>query len=555
MSVDREQRRAIAVVQSERSSTPPGRLNCLSHREFRGGQLELFNLRRRLQVKNAPKSVSVDAGSGRTHPDWLILAVVCVAQFMVVLDVSVVNVALPSIKASLGFTQTGLQWILNAYTLTFAGFLLLGGRAADIYGRKRIYLVGMVLFTLASLVGGFATSQSMLVIARAVQGLGGAILSPATLTIITTTFTDPKARAKALGAWSAVAGAGGAVGALLGGVLTQLVSWRWILFINVPVGIVAFVAAVIVLTEVRRSTDRSPLDIVGAISVTGGLTLVVYGLVSASSSGWGSSTTLGSFAVAVLSLAWFVFHEARVAKSPLMPLGLFKKRSVTSANLVMLCVGGSLFASWYFLSLYFQEVRGYSPMKTGLVFLPQTLAIIVGAQISSRLTTKLGPRRILLVGTLLTAIGLALTSTLGVDSPYLTHVLVPSILITLGAGLSFSPLAFAATSGVKAHEAGLASGLLNTSRQVGGSIGLAGLATVAASSTTSYLHKLPLDLQHTMAAVALTHGFMSALRISAVVALLGTVASLSLPTVRRPAVEQSSPVEHATPEIAFGEMG
>ncbi len=485
----------------------------------------------------------------KNSPDWLILAVVCVAQFMVVLDVSVVNVALPAIKSSLGFSQTGLQWILNAYTLTFAGFLLLGGRAADLYGRKRVYLFGMALFTVSSLVGGLSNSQEMLVISRAVQGLGGAILSPATLTIITTTFTDPKARSKALGMWSAVAGAGGAVGALLGGILTQLVSWRWILFINVPVGVIAFVAAIVVITERRRVDSKAKLDLAGSFLVTFGLASLVYGLVNSSSYGWGSMSTILSFIFAAVGLVWFVVHEMRFAESPLMPMSMFKIRPVMGANVVMMAVGGSIFASWFFLSLYFQEVRGYSPIRTGLVFLPQTIAIIVGAQFSSRMLGRIGARKLLVAGTAISALGLVSMGMIGISSPYLSDILLPSILITLGAGLCFTPLAFAATSGVKAQDAGLASGLLNTSRQVGGAIGLAALATLATSVTDSYL------LHHhggaLVSAAALTHGYAIALRVSAVVALAGTAATLLLPRHKQTGSENEANAKMERAEIAF----
>ncbi|MGA2210576.1 MAG: MFS transporter [Acidimicrobiales bacterium] len=458
----------------------------------------------------------------RSTPDWLILTLACVAQFMVLLDVSIVNVALPSIKHSLGFSQAELQWVLNAYTLTFAGFLLLGGRIADLFGRRRVFLLGLTVFTLASLLGGFAQDQAMLIAARAVQGLGGAILSPTTLTILTTTFREPKARARAMGVWSAVAGAGGATGALLGGILTQELSWRWILFINIPIGIVTFIVARLYLQESRAQGERQPLDVPGAVLVTAGLTALVFGVVRTTSVGWGSWQTLVALGLAVALVCWFLLHESRVARSPLMPLPLFRRRSIWTANLVMFLLSGALFAMWFFVSLYLQEVHGYTPLRTGFAFVPQTIAIIVGAQVSSRLVLRLGPRPILVVGGLLSALGLLLFSGLGIDTGYWSGFFVPSVLITLGLGLSFTPLAYAATAGIPPQEAGLASGLVNTSRQIGGAVGLAALATIATSRT------------HAVAAavsgrLALTDGYTLAFRISAVIALGAAAAALLVP--------------------------
>jgi EmrB/QacA subfamily drug resistance transporter len=463
----------------------------------------------------------------RVTPDWVILSLACVAQFMVLLDVSIVNVALPSIKAALGYSPTALQWVLNAYTLTFAGFLLLGGRTADLYGRRRIFLLGITVFTLSSLLGGFAQDQAMLTGARALQGLAGAVVSPATLTIITTTFREPKARARAMGIWSAVAGAGGAAGALLGGILTEDISWRWILFINVPIGIVTFAAGRLFLRESRAESEQhQPLDVLGAILVTAGLTAIVFGVVRTPTVGWGSWQTLATLGTGVVLLAWFVAHEAKVAKAPLMPLGMFRRRSIWTANLVMLLLSGALFAMWYFVSLYLQLVRGYTPIGTGLAFVPQTIAIIVGAQASSRLVLRLGPRPLLLLGTLLSSGGLFWFSALGLQTDYWTGFLVPSVLITLGLGLCFTPLAYTATAGVPPQEAGLASGLVNTSRQIGGAVGLAALATVATSRTHADIAVGQL--------LALTNGYTMAFRIGSVIALGAAVAALAVPAIRAP---------------------
>ncbi|MHB8246537.1 MAG: MFS transporter [Acidimicrobiales bacterium] len=463
----------------------------------------------------------------RHAPDWLILSLACIAQFMVVLDVSIVNVALPAIKQSLGYSQSGLQWVLNGYTLTFAGFLLLGGRAADLFGRRRIFLIGLAVFTAASLLGGFAQDQAWLIVARAVQGIGGAILSPATLTILTTTFTQPKARSRAMGIWSAVAGAGGAAGALLGGVLTEELSWRWILFINIPIGIGTLFLGWAYLQESRAAGKRASLDLIGAILATGGLTALVFGVVRTTAVGWGSWQTAAALGAAVVLVAGFLFYEARVAEAPLMPLRMFERRSIWSSNLTMFLLTGALFAMWFFLSLYLQQVRGYSPIRTGLAFVPQTLAIIFGAQLSSRLVVRFGPRPLLVLGTLFSAGGLEWLSALGVHTGYWSGFFVPSVLVTLGLGLCFTPLAFAATAGVRPQEAGLASGLVNTSRQIGGAIGLAVLATVATTRMNDVMHRVgPL--------AAATSGYTEAFRLSAMIALGATGAALLVPKVKRP---------------------
>jgi EmrB/QacA subfamily drug resistance transporter len=462
----------------------------------------------------------------RRVPDWAILAVVCLGQFMVILDVSIVNVALPSIRNDLHFTSSGLQWIVNAYTIVFAGFLLLGGRAADLFGQRRLFLLGMFLFTAASLVGGFAQSRGMLIAARSAQGLGGAVLSPATLTILTTTFREGPARAKALGAWSAVAGAGGAAGALLGGILTEFLSWRWILFVNVPIGVIGMLAARFVLTERKGTGANRSLDVVGAILVTGGLLSLVSGIVESNSKGWTSTTTVALLVAGAALLAIFVAYEAWFAKVPLMQLRLFRSRSVSASNCVMFFLGAATFAMWYFLSLYVQNILGYSPLQAGLVFLPQTAAIIFGAQVSSRLVVRTGPRPLLVAGGAVTSIGLAWLAMLPVHGSYLQNILVPSVLTTLGIGLSFTPIAMAATSGVAPHDAGLASGLVNTMRQVGGSLGLAVLATVAVDHTTSLLK------DGHPAKSALVSGYDRAFFGGAILAVGCIIAALALPRRR-----------------------
>jgi EmrB/QacA subfamily drug resistance transporter len=481
----------------------------------------------------------------RHVPDGVVLAIACVAQFMVVLDVSIVNVALPSIGRDLHYTPSGLQWVVNAYVLTFAGFLLLGGRAADLFGRRRVFLFGLGLFTLASLAGGVAQDSTWLTAARAVQGIGGALLSPATLTIIVTTFA-PQRRAWALGIWSAVAGAGGAAGSILGGVLTSTLSWRWVLFVNIPIGIAGMIAGLIWLTESRASDRGGPaprLDVVGAITVTLGLGALVYAIVGTETHPWGSAQTLILLAVAVVLLAVFVVIE-RVVSSPLVPFGLFRSRSVSGANLVMFLVGAAFFAMWYFLSLYLQNVLGYSALRAGLAFLPMAIAIIIGAQASSRLLPRVGVRPPLLAGTILATVGFAWLSRITPAASYWEHVFGPGCVIALALGLLFTPLAAAATAGVSFTEAGLASGVLNTSRQIGGSLGLAVLATIAtdrtkdtlahaAGSAGSKAAAAGFGAQHSpVVAAALNDGYSRAFEVAAVLSLAAFVASFVVPAIR-----------------------
>ncbi|MDQ1705944.1 MAG: hypothetical protein QOF18_2310 [Frankiaceae bacterium] len=472
----------------------------------------------------------------RRVPDGAVLALVCLAQFMVVLDISIVNVALPSIGKDLHYSTTGLQWVVNSYVLTFAGFLLLGGRAADLFGRRRVFITGLTLFSLASLLGGFAQTSGELTAARAAQGLGGAILSPATLMIIMTTFTEGRSRHRALGVWSSVAGAGGASGAILGGVLTSELSWRWVLFVNVPIGTLAVVAAFLLLNETRRPEADRHLDVAGAVTATAGLAVLVYAIVGTDVHPWGSARTLWLLAIAVVLLVTFVVIQARFARSPLMPLSLFRSRSLSAANVVMTLMGAVFFSMWYFLTLYLQDVHHNSPIKAGLLFFPMGLTIIVGAQISARIVTDLGPRRVLIGGMSLLAGGFLWMAQLDATSSYLGGVLPGSLLTTLGAGLCFTPLAAAATSGVPMHLAGLASGVLNTSRQVGGSIGLAALATLATAETRQAMGPL------TAAApspAALTHGFDRAFVAAAIVSLVGVIGAMFIPKQLRGTAPES----------------
>jgi EmrB/QacA subfamily drug resistance transporter len=468
-------------------------------------------------------TVIVDAPQ-RHAPDWVILFIACIAQFMVVLDVSIVNVALPRMGHDLHFTYSSAQWVINAYVLTFAGFLLLGGRAADYFGRRHVYLTGIVVFTLASIGAGLAHNGTEMITVRAIQGIGGAILSPATLTIIVTTFQGPRLP-KAIGTWSAVAGAGGAAGALLGGILTGLVSWRWIFFINVPIGVIAGVAAFLYLREMRNKDATSKLDVTGAVFVTGGLASVIYAVVNTTTHSWTSSFTLEWLIAGVALLSVFFFWEARVASHPLVPFRIFRSRSLSTANAVMVLVGGTFFAMWYFLTYYFQLVLGYGPVHAGLVFVPTAIAIILGAQISSRLIAKAGVRPLLQVGATLATLGFFWLSMIKSDSNYWAHVFAPSFITAFAMGLLFSPLAMAATSSVDRADAGLASGVLNTSRQVGGSLALAALATVATDRTNSLIHVVS-------AHAALTAGYQRAFQISAVITLVALAVTFLLPRIK-----------------------
>ena len=455
------------------------------------------------------------------------LAIVCLAQFMVVLDVSIVNVALPSIQRDLHFSEANLQWVVTAYALTFGGLLLLGGRLADLFGRRRIFLLGLVLFTGASLLGGFANNQGTLIAARALQGVGAAVLSPATLTILTVTFTDQRARAKAFGVWSSVAAGGGAAGALFGGILTQFLSWRWILFVNVPIGVVLFLFARFFLSESKAEGPRRRLDLAGSITVTAGLLALVYAIVHTDQVSWTSESTLAVLAIAVMLLASFVLIETKLASHPLVPLRLFGSRAVTGANLVMFCFGVAMFAMWFFLSLYLQQVLGYDPVITGLSFLPQTAAIAIGATISGRLAPRIGPRNMVVVGALIGSIGLYWLSLIEARDTYWSGACGGGIMATFGMGLAFTPIALSATGGVRRDEAGLASGLVNSSRQIGASLGLAALSTVAASHIASLLRGQ--TITPSLLRVASTAGYARGFFIASIVALGGGALAFIIP--------------------------
>jgi EmrB/QacA subfamily drug resistance transporter len=447
---------------------------------------------------------------------WLALALLAAAQFVVVLDASIVNVALPSIGADLHFSQEDLSWVVNAYVLVFGGFLLLGGRLADLLGRRRLFIVGLILFAVASLAGGLAESSGWLVAARAVQGLGAALLSPAALALVTVLFAEGAERNKAMGVWGAVAGSGGAVGVLLGGMLTEWAGWEWVLFVNVPIGIFAAAIAPRLLPESRNEGERH-FDIAGAVTITAGLSLLVYALVDANDAGWTSTQTLGLGAIALALIAAFYVIERR-QKAPLVPFpGIFRIRTITGINVSAVLVAAALFSMFFFISLYMQNVLGFSPIETGLAYLPLAVGIIIAAGGSASLVTRFGFKPVLVSGLIITAAGLVWFSQIDVNGSYVGDVLFPSLLAAVGLGLAFVSMTVAAVSGVETHETGLASGLINTSQQVGGALGLAILATVANSKIE--------DVAATGAsqAVALTEGFQSAFLVGAGLAILGAI--------------------------------
>jgi EmrB/QacA subfamily drug resistance transporter len=453
---------------------------------------------------------------------WLALILLCSAQFVVVLDASIVNVALPTIGRELEFSQENLPWVVNAYVLTFGGFLLLGGRTADLLGRRRVFMAGLMLVAVASLAAGFAATEGQLIVARAAQGLGAAIISPAALSIVTTTFKDGAERNKALGVWGAVAGSGGAAGVLLGGMLTEWAGWEWVLFVNVPIGLAAAAVAPRILPE-SRNEERTSFDVAGAVSVTAGLAILVYALVDAESAGWGSTQTIGLIALSVALIAAFIGIESRT-RHPLMPFSIFRLRTLRGANVVGLLIGMALFSMFFFISLYMQQVLGYSALKAGLAYLPLAVGIIVSAGAASQLVTRMGFKPVLIAGLLLIAGGLLWFGQVSATGgTYLGDILFPSLLAAVGLGFAFVPVTIAAVTGTKPDEAGLASGLINTAQQVGGALGLAVLATVANGRTDSVAKAG--ERSH---AVALTEGFQDAFLVGAGFAILGALLAATM---------------------------
>jgi EmrB/QacA subfamily drug resistance transporter len=449
---------------------------------------------------------------------WLALALLATAQFVIVLDASIVNVALPSIGKDLDFSQDDLSWVVNAYTLIFGGFLLLGGRLADLLGRRRLFMSGLILFALASLAGGFAQSELWLIVARGVQGLGAAMVSPAALSIVTTTFREGAERNTALGVWGAVAGSGGAAGVLLGGMLTEWAGWEWVLFVNVPIGLIAAAIAPRLLVESRDADRERHFDVAGATTVTAGLALGVYALVDANNAGWTSTQTLLLGAVSILLLVAFAGVESR-SRNPLVPFSIFRLRTLRGSNVVGLLIGMSLFSMFFFISLYLQQVLGYSALKTGLAYLPLALMIIVSAGVASQLVTKMGFKPTLIIGLVFITAGLLWFGQVSAPGgSYLGDVLFPSLQAAIGLGLSFVSVTIGAVTGTKDDEAGLASGLINTAQQVGGALGLAILSSIANSRTDTVAK----GGEHNPL-VALTEGFQTAFLVGAGFAAAGAI--------------------------------
>jgi EmrB/QacA subfamily drug resistance transporter len=416
---------------------------------------------------------------------WSALALIVTAQFMVILDVAIVNVALPSIKSDLGFSQTGLQWVITAYAVLFGGTLLLGGRLADLLGRRRMFVAGLALFSLSSLLCGFAWSSGSLVGFRALQGLGGALLAPAALSLLMTTFAEGRDRNRALGIYGAASGSGAAAGVLLGGVITSYLGWSWIFFVNVPVGIAAIALTPFLLRDSRAELPHRHFDLAGAASVTGGLMLLVYALTRATTDGWTSPVTLGLLGGAAVLVAAFVAIESR-SRSPLLPLRIFRLRALSAANVTMLLVGAVTFSEFFVLTLYAQDVLRYSAVQTGVAFVAFALSVVVASNAAQAVVARVGIRATLLTGLVLATISVGLLSRLPVDGHYLWDLFPAFVLGGAGLGLTFVPITIASLAGVERADAGVASGLVNTSRQIGGAIGLAAISTIAASATSSY---------------------------------------------------------------------
>ncbi|MFA5004421.1 MAG: MFS transporter [Candidatus Saccharimonadales bacterium] len=472
---------------------------------------------------------------------WLILIILALAQFMVVLDVSIVNVALPAMEHAFHMSQSSLQWIVTAYTLAFGGFLLLGGRAADLYGRRKLFLIGTALFGLASLADGFAQSGSMLIALRAAQGLAAALMSPAALSIVLVTYKEGHERNLALSVWGAVASGGAAAGVLLGGIITEYLGWRWNFFVNVPVSIAVFYAAWKLVPVHESEETHNELDLPGAISITAALMMLVYGLVEAPAHGWTSISSLGYFAGSIALVAFFIFNERR-AKHPLVPLEIFRIRNVTAANLTMMPITAGMFSVFFFTSLYVQTVLGYSPVRTGFSFLVIPFVIGIAATNVPRLVQKIGYKPILMVAPLFTATALFLFAHIRVNGNYVHDLLPGFIFMGLGMGATFVAITIAATSGVEGRESGLASGLLNTSQQVGGALGLAILTGLATSSAGKFSRAATHPNALTPLA-AEVHGFHTAFYVGSTFMVGAAVlATVLIKQPKQPAPKDAAPV-------------
>ena len=464
------------------------------------------------------------------YRSWFALALLCAAQFMVVLDFSIVNVALPAIQKNLDFSQQNLQWIVSAYALIFGGFLLLGGRAADLFGRRRVFMTGVGLFVLASLTGGLAQSQGVLVTARAFQGLGAAIVSPAALSILTTTFAEGSERNRALSLWGGMAAGGFAAGVLLGGILTDWLNWRWVMFVNVPIGLAAVGFSPMLLSESREPAATQQIDLAGAATVTAGLVLLVYALVQAPEIGWVAPATVLLLLGAIALLALFVWIESR-SPAPLVPLEIFRQRSLTGANLVGALLNAAVGSMVFILTLFMQQVLGYSPLQTGLAFLPHGLAAMVAAPVASQLVSRVGVKLTLVIGMVAAMVGLLMLTGISVQSNFVRDLLPGTVLVGLGIVTGLVSVTIAATSGVGDRDQGLASGLLNTSQQIGAAVGLAILVAVTTARTQA------IAASAGQSAIATTGGFQAALGVGAGFAALGIVVAVLM--IRKSPSQQS----------------
>src|SRR5205809_996594 len=479
-------------------------------------------------------SAAADAGRRR----WIALAVLVTAQFMVVLDVAIVNVALPTIKDDLHFSQESLQWVITAYSILFGGVLLLGGRMADLLGRRRLFMAGLALFTVSSLANGLAWSEGSLIAFRALQGLGGALLAPAALSILTTMFREGRERNLALGIWGAASGSGGAAGVLLGGVLTSSLSWSWIFFVNVPVGALILAVSPWLLRESRAELAHRHFDTAGAASITGGLMLLVYGMTRATERGWGSVTTIALLGASAALIVAFVVIELR-SKAPLLPMRIFRLRSLAGSNISGLLLASALFSQFFLLTLYMQEVLHYSALKTGVAYIALTVTIVTFSAVAQAMATRFGIRRVLPAGLAVSAAALVLFARLPVNGHYLPDLLPGFLLIGIGLAMAFVPMAIGGLTGVRQADAGIASGLINTSQQIGGAIGVAVATTIATTATSNYLDVHP--GASPLGGAALTHGFSIAFYVLAAIAVAGAAVAAVL-VESNPATPQE---EHA----------
>jgi EmrB/QacA subfamily drug resistance transporter len=475
---------------------------------------------------------------------WIVLSVLVLAQFMVVLDVAIVNVALPTIKNDLHFSEDSLQWVITAYAILFGGVLLLGGRMADLLGRRRVFMAGMALFTVSSLLDGLAWSSASLIAFRGLQGLGAALLAPAALSILTTTFREGRDRNVALGIWGAASGSGGAAGVLLGGALTSALSWSWIFFINVPVGIAVLALSPVLLRESRADLDHRHFDTAGAASITGGLMLLVYALTHASQHGWGTTETVGLLAASAALIVAFVVIELR-SPAPLLPMRIFRLRTLTASNINALLMGAAIFSQFFLLTLYMQQVLHYSALKTGVAYVALTLAIVGFSAVSQALVTRVGIRLVLPVGMALSAAGLVLYAQLPVHGHYFSNLFPAFILSGIGLAFAFVPMSIGALTGVRPDDAGVASGLLNTNQQIGGAIGVAIATTIATTYTSHYVHGHPgvgpLD------GAALTYGFQITFYVLAALAALAAIVTAVM--IEPGAAASATAVEGAVGEL------